>query len=164
MGVKAIYKSKDCFSYNLSQNFFFRIFCYLSLNVELLLYKSTFFLFTYNKNKFNEFSYSFYLPNFFFVKETFNLIKIIFIQKLYYFSFLKNFFFNYLYSKSIYFFRLKLKGLGFFVKRLSKSFLCFFLALNHYFYFNVAQFVYLKKKKRHFMFISYNKDKLNLIF
>ena len=108
--------------------------------------------------------YTFYLPSFFFLKNKKNLIILMFLKKYYFFSFIKFLFSSYIYCKNIYFFRLKLKGLGFFVKRINKYFLCFFMALNHFFYFHLADFVYLKKKKKHFIFLSNNKEKLNIIF
>lgn len=145
--------------YNYGRKFIYQLNYFLSLNFQFLLKNNIFCL-----NLGNKYFYFFYLPSFFFLKKKKSLLKFIFLKKKYYFSFLKNFFVNYLYCKNIYFFRLKLKGLGFFVKRLSKSFLCFFMALNHYFYLNIANFVYLKKKKKHFMFISNKRDKLNIIF
>lgn len=112
----------------------------------------------------NKFMYYFYLPSFYFFKEKTNLLKFLFLKKKFWVSFINNFFNNYLHTKNIYFFRLKLKGLGFYVKRLSKYFLCFFMAVNHFFYYHLCNFVYLKKKKKHFIFLSNNLDKLNIIF
>lgn len=111
----------------------------------------------------------FYLNNSYFVKQKENEMNLLFINRKNFFTFLKNFFRLYWVLNRVFFFRIKLKGLGYVSKRYSKSLLSFFMAVSHYYYFHLPSNIYLKKKKRHFIFLSYNKVDLydlfwNLIF
>lgn len=80
----------------------------------------------------------------------------------------KNFFIRFINIYStfnyLYFFRLKLKGLGFVLKRHSKSLCSFLMAVNHFFYFFIPNFVLLKKKKKSIICLSLDLSRLNLLF
>jgi hypothetical protein len=106
----------------------------------------------------------FFLPSVVFFKQRTNILSFLFLKKNLFFSFLKNFFLNYNRCKKIYFFRIKLKGLGFFLRRISLNLLCIFMALNHFFFFHLPKNIYLKKKKKHLLFLSNNLVKLNNVF
>jgi hypothetical protein len=66
--------------------------------------------------------------------------------------------------KKIFFFRLKLRGLGYSVRRFSKYLFSFFMAVSNRFYFHIPLNIFVKKRKKLFIFLSYDKIKLNTLF
>ena len=104
------------------------------------------------------------LPSFFFVlkKEK----KIIFLFTM--FKFMKtmlNLILSY-YKKSFkfFFFRLRLRGLGYKIKKFAKKFYRFFFGINHYFYLNVPYDIVVKRRRRTLLVFSLNLQKLNDFF
>jgi len=76
------------------------------------------------------------LPNLYFIKiNKNNNIYLCFINKYYYSTVFKQLFFYLKFLFKIFFFRIKLKGLGYRIKKINKRVYRFFLAYNHYFYF-----------------------------
>lgn len=113
--------------------------------------------------------YEIYLPkNYYYkinlIKKEVNSILFYFKSKEKYISLLKNFLNNYKNVNRIFFFRVKLKGLGFYVRRLSKDLFYFFMALNHFFFLHKPKNVYIKKKKKTLIFLCSEKDYLMNIF
>jgi hypothetical protein len=95
-----------------------------------------------------------------------NMLKIsfLFVNKIIYSSFLKYFFKIYSFVLKLYFFRLRLKGLGYRMFKINKNLLKFFFAKNHYYYFNIPIYSYVKIRRRNFFIISFNKMLLNQLF
>lgn len=95
-----------------------------------------------------------------------NIFKIsfLFINKNLYSNFLKYFFKLYSFILKLYFFRLRLKGLGYRMFKINKNLLKFFFAKNHYYYFNIPSYSYVKIRRRNFFIISFNKMLLNQLF
>lgn len=95
-----------------------------------------------------------------------NIFKIsfLFINKNLYSNFLKYFFKLYSFILKLYFFRLRLKGLGYRMFKINKNLLKFFFAKNHYYYFNIPFYSYVKIRRRNFFIISFNKMLLNQLF
>ena len=95
-----------------------------------------------------------------------NMLKFsfLFINKNLYSNFLKYFFKLYSFVLKLYFFRLRLKGLGYRMFKINKNLLKFFFAKNHYYYFNIPQYSYVKIRRRNFFIISFNKMLLNQLF
>ena len=91
-------------------------------------------------------------------------LNFIFLNFKKFFSFFKNFFNIYNNINNLYFFRLKLKGLGFVLKRYSKYVFSFLMAVNHFFYFFVPSVILIKKKKKHIICLSLDLVKLNILF
>ena len=63
-----------------------------------------------------------------------------------------------------YYVKLKLKGLGYKIEKITKNFYKFFFAYNHYFYFHVPQDILIKSRKRTLIMFSNNLAKLNDIY
>lgn len=146
-----------------------------SLNVNFLLknflYREIELIFFKNINKF-------------FIQEKFLIIRLFFVNLFFFkifngnvknfnflfldfkkfFSFLKNFFNIYNNINNLYFFRLKLRGLGFVLKRYSKYLFSFLMAVNHFYYFFVPKIFLIKKKKKHIICLSLDLAKLNILF
>jgi hypothetical protein len=97
------------------------------------------------------------MPKIFFYKSIFaNYFSFIFINNYHYQSFTKlfNVYYNRLYA--YYYFRLKLKGRGYRMKRLCKNLYRFYFIKVNYIYLHVPKCVLVKLKKRRIFFISYN--------
>jgi len=108
---------------------------------------------------------NFFLPNFFFYKKIENGLRFIFDD---YYKYnmvlrqLKNIIFN---STRIYFFKLKLRGLGYKVYTyVGRRIVRFFFAFNHFYYLHVPNGIFFKKLKRKFFFFSNNLSILNDLF
>src|SRR5436305_6203138 len=96
--------------------------------------------------------------------ENMSKISFLFVNKVIYSSFLKYFFKMYSFILKLYFFRLRLKGLGYRMFKINKNLLKFFFAKNHYYYFNITMYSYVKIRRRNFFIISFNKMLLNQLF
>jgi hypothetical protein len=105
-----------------------------------------------------------YLPRIFFIKKSDNNIRLLLNAKNIFFSILKQFLFLYRLLFKFFFFRIRLRGLGYRIKKISKKIYRFFFAFNHYFYLYVPLNVYIWVKKRYLLAISNNKAKLNNLF
>lgn len=129
--------------------------------------RSDLFLFL-NKNIFlfiGPFGYiRFYLYNFFFWKRRKNGFSFIFFNRQIYVSFLKYFIYVHRHVSTLFFFKLRLRGLGFRIKKLTSGLFKFFLARNHFYYFYIPINMYIKNRRRHFYVLSFNKSQLNDIF
>jgi len=90
--------------------------------------------------------------------------KFLFLNKIIFSIFLKFFFKFYSFTFKLYFFRLRLKGLGYRLFRINKSLLKFFFAKNHFYYFHIPIYTYIKIRRRNFFVISFNKILLNQLF
>jgi hypothetical protein len=97
----------------------------------------------------------FNLPSFYFYKWVeFKTLSFIFISYFHFISFLKHLF-NY--DKKLnyfYFFRIKLKGLGYRVTPLSNNLLRLFFNRSNFFYMHIPSCMLLKYKNRRLFFIS----------
>jgi len=97
------------------------------------------------------------MPKIFFYKLiSKNLFSLIFLNNYHYLSFLKifNVFYNRLYS--YYTFRLRLKGKGYRMKKISKYLFRFYFIKVNYIYLHVPNSVLVKLKKNRIFFLSYN--------
>ena len=59
---------------------------------------------------------------------------------------------------------MRLKGLGYRMFRINKNMLKFFFAKNHYYYFYIPNYSYIKIRRRNFFVISFNKMLLNQLY
>jgi len=105
-----------------------------------------------------------FLPFSYFIKKTFNGFFFLFTN--YYFftsilSQLRNFYTSII---KFFFFKLRLRGLGYRIKRLSKKLFRFFFGIHHFFYFHVSTDLIVKKKKRYLLVFSNKLFKLNNVF
>lgn len=102
-----------------------------------------------------------YMPCFFFSN---NQNKFIFLDKNKFLNILK--YLLYFFNKCLkfFFFRLRLRGLGYKLEKFSLKLYRFFFAYNHYFYFHVPKDIFVKNRKRTLIMFSNNLAKINDIF
>jgi hypothetical protein len=105
-----------------------------------------------------------YMFSKYFYKNLKNNISFLFTNRKIYNNFLNNFynFFNKFFR--FFFFRLKLRGLGYRIKKITKKLYRFFFAFNHYFYFHISKDIFFKHRRRNLIVFSNNLIKLNDIF
>jgi hypothetical protein len=96
-----------------------------------------FFLMKYNKFfiKGNNGVIYFMLPNFYFFKNIENRLSFCFLNKYFFNTVFKQISFYLKFFYKFFFVRLKLKGLGYRIKKYDKGLYRFFMGYNHYFYF-----------------------------
>jgi hypothetical protein len=110
----------------------------VNLNFNLFLNLNLFFL------KGKEGVIFFHMPIIYFIKNLNGLnFSFCFTQKNIYFSFLKQFFYFIKIFYKFFYIRLRLKGLGYRIKKYDKNLYRFFIGYNHYFYFYVPINVYI---------------------
>jgi hypothetical protein len=105
-----------------------------------------------------------YMPNdYYFLKNNNNFYFLFLKKKLNFSIFIQilNFYKN---SINLYFFKLRLRGLGYRIKKIGKKLYKFFFGVRHYFYFYVPFDIFMKHLKRNFFMLSFNLSKLNDIF
>jgi len=134
--------------------FKFNIFCNYYFNI----FKSSLII-DYNFKKY----FVIKLPNKYFVKKINNNYFFIFLTKYFYITFIKHLFNFYNIFFSLYFFNLKLKGLGFRVFIISKNLIKIFLNRSNYYYLHIPFSVLLKYKNRKFFFLSNNYNVLKVM-
>src|SRR5271165_682742 len=142
---------------NIQQIYFFnKVFKYyinLSLNLFILYFKYHFFflklpcIYFFNKQKLINNGINF---------------RFIFFKKFLYISFLRHFFCNYNRLFSFYYFRLKLKGLGYRIYKVSKFLIKIFFNRNNFFYLHIPVCILNKYRTRRLFFLSLNYNKLRL--
>ena len=103
-----------------------------------------------------------YMPNYFFMKP--NTFSFLFLDKYAFFTFWKQLFNLYSILRRVFFFRLKLKGLGYRIRKTTRRLYRFFFAFRHFYYLHLPHGIFAKHKKRLIVFFSNNKQKLNDIF
>jgi len=96
------------------------------------------------------------LPKIFYEKINSEKISLIFISYYHFQSFLKSILTTYDRFFLYYFFRLKIKGLGFRFKRINKSLYRFYFVFVNFYYFHLPPSVILKRKGRTILFFSSN--------
>jgi len=105
-----------------------------------------------------------FLPSVYFHKIVSKKLSLVYLNKFFFVSIFRHII-NYcsLYTR-LFFFRLRLRGLGYKLKRYASKLYRFFFAYNHYFYFHVPADIVVKNRKRTLLVFSNNKAKLNDIF
>lgn len=115
------------------------------------------------KGKFGLINVKLYNHAFFKVITSFNL-KLLFVNNVMFSSFMKYLFKLIIMISKIFFFKLRLKGLGYRMFRLTPKLIKFFFAKNHFFYFYIPYSIYVKIQRRNFFIMSFNKVLLNDLF
>lgn len=130
---------------------FFKLFNYyidLSYNIIIIIVKFRFFMFK--------------IPAVFFYKLDNNNYKFLFLKKFYYISFLKHLFNFYNRFFIFYYFRLKLKGLGYRIFNVTKNLIKVFFNRSNFFYIHVPLCILLKNRTRRLFFISSSNEVLSV--
>lgn len=105
-----------------------------------------------------------FLPSFFFFKPYKRTLCFLFTSKAFFTSFVKHFMVMHNSISKLFYFKVKLRGLGYRIRKLSKHFLRFFFARNHYYYFNMPQGLFVKQKIKTLLVVASDKAKLNNVF
>jgi len=141
--------------YKLKKKFYFNYF--LDKNFSLFFDKINNLMYFYN----DVYKYKIYLPNFYVNKR----LYFIFFNKYKFFSFFKAFINKYKYLNKFFFFKLKLRGLGYKIFIVNKNLVKFFFGDKCYTYlhlpFGIFAFRRRRKMKRRIIFFSYNYERLN---
>lgn len=158
-------------SINKYSNYFLKKTFFISFLQNYMIYN---FKLTKKKNnemllEVNNFKVKFFNKSYYFYKElkinSFVLgLFFLFILKYDFFSFLSNLKRAYLQLFKVYYCRLKLRGLGYSLRRYNRFFFSFFMAVSNFFYFHVPTSIFVKKRKKYLVMVSYNKIQLNLLF
>jgi|SRR5947209_19565273 hypothetical protein len=104
----------------------------------------------------------FKIPPIFFYKLDNNNYKFIFLKKNFYITFLKHLFNFYNRFFIFYYFRLKLKGLGYRIFNVTKNLIKVFFNRNNFFYIHIPLCILLKNRTRRLFFISTSKEVLSV--
>lgn len=104
-----------------------------------------------------------HLPSLYFYKLSENKISFIFLNKYYFFSFLKHL--SYLYNRlfNFYFIKMSLRGLGYKIKRYGRFLLRFYFTMIDYLYFHLPPNIICKHRKRRMLLISNNLSELKTV-
>jgi hypothetical protein len=114
---------------------------------------------------FNKISFlKLFLPTIYFYKQSKSDIHFIYLNKPIFTSILRHIINYFNVAIKFYFFRIRLRGLGYKIKKYATKLYRFFFAYNHYFYFHVPLDVFIKRRRRTLIFFCNNKIKLNDIF
>jgi len=129
-------------------------------NIEIKFSKHKNILYLYNKYSIIKI----FLPSFYFYKNDGKHFNFIYLNKFFFTNITRQLL-NYfsIYAK-FYFFKLRLRGLGYKLKKYAIKLYRFFFAYNHYFYFHVPKDIFVKNRKRTLLVFGNNKAKLNDIF
>lgn len=104
-----------------------------------------------------------HLPSFYFYKIKQNEVSFIFLNKFYFFSFLKHL--SYLYNRmfNFYFIKMSLRGLGYKIRRYGRYLLRFYFTMIDYLYLHLPRNVLCKHRKRRLLLISNNLSTLRTL-
>jgi hypothetical protein len=130
---------------------FFKLFNYyidLAYNIIIIIVKFRFFIFK--------------IPSIFFYKLDNNNYKFLFLKKFFYISFLKHLFNFYNRFFIFYYFRLKLKGLGYRIFNVTKNLIKVFFNRSNFFYIHIPLCILLKNRTRRLFFISTSNEVLSV--
>ena len=106
----------------------------------------------------------FYLPSYYFFRDVNNQISFIFLKKFFFKSFISHFFTNYLNLNHIYIVRLKIKGLGYQIYKITNSLYSFHFHFINYFYAFVPSNIIIHWFKKRIILISNNQIILKIFF
>jgi hypothetical protein len=104
------------------------------------------------------------MPSYYFYKLYNNTIKFIFINKFIYISFIKHFIMLYKKLSFLYSVRLRVKGLGYRIRKITNNLYYFFFNYNNMYYFYLPKNILLKWYKKRLLLISNNLFLIKLLF
>jgi len=107
--------------------------------------------------------YIFKIPSYYFIKNNNGILNILFINHYYFLTFIKFIFKFYNKYFYYYYFNLKLKGLGYRVKKLSKNLVRVYFNRSNYYYIHIPNTILFKYRTRKLFFISINNESLKLL-
>jgi len=103
------------------------------------------------------------LPSFFFFLYKKNYLSFVFLNRFFFMSVFKHF--SYLYKRLFFFnyVKLKIRGLGYRIRKISNYLFCFFFGHTNLFYFHAPKNVILKARKRKLLLLSNNLSVLKTV-
>jgi hypothetical protein len=107
--------------------------------------------------------YVFKIPSYYFIKNNNKILNLLFINYFYFLTFIKFIFKFYNKYFIYYFFNLKLKGLGYRIKKLSKKLVRVYFNRSNYYYIHIPHTILFKYRTRKLFFISINNESLKLL-
>ena len=122
---------------------------YLNKNIQLFFSFKTGLV--YLKNFITK--HSFRMPSYFFYKKS-SKISLLFLNRFFFLSFINHFLFFYKSLFKFNFARLRLKGLGFRIKKITSHLYRFFFNTSNFFYFYVPENLFCSVKKKKVLLIS----------
>lgn len=128
-----------------------------SLNITFLKNKNIFLLSDFLGLAF------FYLPSFFFYLKSSNKISFIFLNYFFFKSFISHFFYKYTSLKFLYVSRLKMKGLGYVIRKITDKLFSFCFFYINFFYLYVPSNIIPRSYRKKIIFISNNLETLNML-
>lgn len=93
---------------------------------------------------------------FFFELKNDNFYKLLFLNRSSFYFFFNNFISNLNKLSTLFFFRLRIKGLGYRIRKISNNLFRFFFTSTNFFYFHIPANILIKYKLRRMLFISNN--------
>lgn len=96
----------------------------------------------------------FKLPSYYFYLYKFNLMSFIFLNRFFFISFIKHFLFYYNKLSLIYFIKIKIKGLGYRIRKISNDLYYFFFNYTNMFYFYIPKNILIKWYKKRIILLS----------
>ena len=138
----------------LTKNFIFS----KNLNIYFLPKKSVFYL----KSNFG--LVFFKLPSYYFYVKDLNLISLIFVKRFFFISFIKHFFYLYNRLSLLYFIRIKIRGLGYRIRKVTNDLYYFFFNYTNMFYFFIPKNVLIKWYKKRIILVSHDFFILKTLF
>lgn len=106
----------------------------------------------------------FRLPSYYFLKKSENLIELLFVNKFFFSSFITHFFLFYERASMLYFLKLKVKGLGYRIRKISASLYYFFFNYTNMFYFHVPKNILIKCYKKSMILVGNDFSQLKMVF
>jgi hypothetical protein len=105
----------------------------------------------------------FYLPSFFFYLVSPKSINFIFLNYYFFKSFVSHFFYKYISLNFLYVTRLKMKGLGYVIRKITDKLFSFCFFYINFFYLHVPINVIPRSYRKKIIFISNNLEILNML-
>jgi len=103
------------------------------------------------------------MPSSFFSYEINNFISFIFLSKFYFSSFYRHFIYMYTDLFKLNFVRLRLKGLGYRIKKITNSLYRFFFNFTNFFYFHIPSNILIKSKRKRIILLSNDLSILKMV-
>ena len=103
------------------------------------------------------------LPSIYFYYKKNNINNLILLNNNYYKSIISNFFYFYKKINFIYFIKLKIKGLGYRIRKVTTNLFYLFFNYTNIYYFNIPRNVIIKWYKKRLILVSWNFNLIKLL-
>jgi hypothetical protein len=104
------------------------------------------------------------MPSFYFYKNSLNCFSFLFKNTFFFKSFFSHFLFLFRSLHTYFFFKLKVRGLGYRIRGLAKNLFRFFLGTTNYLFFHVPSNILVRVRRRKMLLVANDLSLLRLIF